>query len=557
MATTPTVETPLLLDTVDGAVDYKGSPVLRSNSGGWRSASFIIGVEVAERFAYTGISCNLITYLTGRLGQSTATAAEDVNAWSGTASLLPLLGAFVADSFLGRYRTIVIASLIYILGLCLLTLSAMLPSLSPSSDNLDAKIIRGSSNQVQEILFFVSLYIVAVGQGGHKPCVQAFGADQFDGQVPEECKAKSSFFNWWYFGVCAGGTVTVMMMSYIQDNLSWGLGFGIPCIVMVFALGVFLVGTRTYRYSIKGKGKSPFVRIGSVFVAALRNWRTTPSALPHHSSEQFKFLNKALPSTDGSKGEVCTVNEVIEAKAALRLVPIWASSLGYGIVFAQTTTFFTKQGATMDRTICPGFNIPAASLQCFMGLAIVLFIPIYDLIFVPIARTFTRKVNGITLLQRIGTGMFLSVISMVVAALIEMKRLKTAQEYGLVDMPNVTIPMSILWLVPQYVLCGIADVFTMVGLQEFFYDQVPIELRSVGLALYLCIVGVGSFLSSFLVSIIEEATGGNGRDSWFADDLNWAHLDYFYLVLAGICAVAFAAYLYFAKSYIYNRQSTS
>jgi peptide/histidine transporter 3/4 len=170
----------------------------------------------------------------------------------------------------------------------MLTLSAMLPSLSPSSDNLDAKIIQGSSNQVQEILFFVSLYIVAVGQGGHKPCVQAFGADQFDGQDPEECKAKSSFFNWWYFGVCAGGTVTVMMMSYIQDNLSWGLGFGIPCIVMVFALGVFLVGTRTYRYSIKGEGKSPFVRIGSVFVAALRNWRTTPSALPHHSSEQFK-----------------------------------------------------------------------------------------------------------------------------------------------------------------------------------------------------------------------------------------------------------------------------
>uniref|UniRef100_A0A2C9WFW5 Major facilitator superfamily (MFS) profile domain-containing protein n=1 Tax=Manihot esculenta TaxID=3983 RepID=A0A2C9WFW5_MANES len=86
--------THLMEDTVDGSVDFKGRPVLRSSSGRWRSASFIIAVEMAERFAYYGISSNLITYLTGSLGQSTATAAENVNTWSGTATLLPLLGAF-------------------------------------------------------------------------------------------------------------------------------------------------------------------------------------------------------------------------------------------------------------------------------------------------------------------------------------------------------------------------------------------------------------------------------------------------------------------------------
>uniref|UniRef100_A0A2N9F396 Major facilitator superfamily (MFS) profile domain-containing protein n=1 Tax=Fagus sylvatica TaxID=28930 RepID=A0A2N9F396_FAGSY len=561
------MDTPLVFETVDGAVDYKGQPVLRSHSGGWRSAYFIIGVEVAERFAFYGISSNLITYLTGPLGQSTATAAENVNAWSGTASLLPLLGAFVADSFLGRYRTILIASLIYILGLGLLTLSAMLPSLS-TSDYVDTNMLH-SSHQLQVILFFFSLYLVAIGQGGHKPCVQAFGADQFDGLDPEECKAKSSFFNWWYFGVSGGASVTMFVLSYIQDNVSWGLGFGIPCILMVIALGVFLLGTRTYRYSVKGDEKSPFLRIGRVFVAAVKNWRTTPLAIDieeedqatlwHHSSKQFKFLNKALLSPDGLKeeGNICTESEVEEAKAVLRLVPIWVTSMGYAVVFAQISTFFTKQGATMDRTIFPGFDIPAAALQCFEGLSIILFIPIYDRIFVPIARAFTRNLSGITMLQRIGIGMLLSAICMVVAALVEMKRLKTAQEFGLVDMQDVTIPMSVWWLVPQYVLAGIADVFTMVGLQEFFYDQVPIELRSVGLALYLSIFGVGSFISCFLVTVIEEATGREGRDGWFADNLNRAHLDYFYWLLAGLSAVALAAYLYFAKSYIYNRRSTT
>ncbi|KAK8482017.1 hypothetical protein V6N13_134180 [Hibiscus sabdariffa] len=110
------VETPLLEeDSVGSCLDYKGRPVDRTNRGGWKSATFIIGVEIAERFAYCGIDSNLVTYLTGPLGQSTATAAVNVNTWSGTTALLPLLGAFVADSFLGRYRTIIVASLIYIL----------------------------------------------------------------------------------------------------------------------------------------------------------------------------------------------------------------------------------------------------------------------------------------------------------------------------------------------------------------------------------------------------------------------------------------------------------
>ncbi|XP_024174522.1 protein NRT1/ PTR FAMILY 5.10 isoform X2 [Rosa chinensis] len=539
-------QTPLIDDVVDSAVDYKGHPVHRSTSGGWRSASFIIGVEVAERFAYYGISSNLITFLTGPLGQSTVTAAENVNIWSGTSFLFPLLGAFVADSFLGRYRTIIVASLLYILGLGLLTVSALL-----------------TSSELQIVLFFFSLYLVAVAQGGHKPCVQALGADQFDGQDPVECKAKSSFFNWWYFGMNAGILLTFSVLTYIQDNLSWGLGFGIPCVVMVLALIIFVSGTRTYRYSIQGEEESPFVRIGKVFVAALRNWRTSPSAIPSEEESRGtlpdqRFLNKALLAPDNlkKKGKVCTIAEVEEAKAVLRLFPIWATCLPYSIVFAQYTTFFTKQGATMDRTIVPGFDIPAASLQSFICLAIIMIIPIYDRIFVPMARAFTREPSGITMLQRIGTGMFFSIISMVVAALVEMKRLQTAKDYDLVDLPSATIPMSIWWLVPQYCLYGLADVFTIVGLQEFLYDQVPNELRSMGIALYLSILGVGNFLSSFLISIIEEATSWGGHTSWFSDNLNLAHLDYFYWLLAALCGVGLLAYMYFAKSYIYNRAST-
>ncbi|XP_062097599.1 protein NRT1/ PTR FAMILY 5.10-like isoform X1 [Humulus lupulus] len=550
------VETPMLLNPVDGAVDYKGRPFFRFRCGGWRSASLIIGVEVAERFAYYGVSSNLVTYLTGPLGESTATAAANVNAWAGTAALLPLLGGFIADSFLGRYRTVIVASLLYILGLGLLSMSATLPSVSGFGCQNNNNMLC-STPQFRVILFYFSLYLVAIGKGGHKPCTQAFGADQFDGQDPEECKCKSSFFNWWYCCAAAGVIVSVLIVSYIQDNLSWALGFGLPCIAMVIGLVVFLLGTTTYRYSIELNKRGPFVRIGSVFVAAFRNRRRTLGLLPDRDSDQFRFLNRALlaPTHLQEDDCVCSRADIEEAKAVLRLVPIWLTCLTYGIVFAQSSTLFTKQGATMDRTIVSGSSskISAASLQCFIYLTVLIFLPIYDRIFVPVARTFTRAPSGITMLQRIGVGFLFHALSMVVAALVELKRLKTAQEYDLVDMPSAMIPMSVWWLLPQYLLFGIADVFSLVGMQEFFYDQVPTELRSIGLALYFSVFGIGSFLSSFLISVIEKATAdGEGRNSWFSNNLNRAHLDYFYWLLFGLSTVGFAAYLHFANSYIYN-----
>ncbi|PON47018.1 Proton-dependent oligopeptide transporter [Parasponia andersonii] len=559
-------ETPILVNAFDDAVDYKGRRVPRSSSGGWRSAVFIIGVEVAERFAYYGISSNLVSYLSGPLGQSTAAAAANVNAWGGAAAMLPLLGAFVADSFLGRYRTIAVASLLYILALGLLTLSAVLPSLGGFDCKYNS-ITSCSPPRLPVILFFFSLYLVAVAEGGHKPCTQAFGADQFDSQDPEECKGKSSFFNWWYFGASAGVSVAILIVSYIQDNLSWALGFGIPCIAMVVALVVFLLGTTTYRYSIGQNEKGPFLRIGGVFVAAFRNWRRTSSTIAtevetrgfllDQSSEQFRFLNKALLAPSNLKEDDCVcIADVEEAKAVLRLVPIWVTCFIYGMVFAQSSTFFTKQGATMDRTIFSGSRIPAASLQCFIYFTLIIILPIYDRIFVPLARAFTRIPSGITMLQRIGVGFFFHALSMVVAALVELKRLKTAQKYNLVDMPSAMIPMSVWWLLPQYILFGIADVFTLVGMQEFFYDQVPTELRSIGLALYFSVFGFGNFLSSFLISVIEKATGGEGRESWFSSNLNRAHLDYFYWLLFGLSSVGFAAYLHFASFYVYKRRGT-
>jgi peptide/histidine transporter 3/4 len=153
----------------------------------------------------------------------------------------------------------------------------MLPSLLKSKCQVDSTFIFCSQHS-QVILFFISLYLVAIGQSGHKPCVQAFGADQFDDKHPKELIARSSFFNWWYFTMVAVCSATILVLTYIQDNYSWVLGFGIPCVVMIIGLIIFLLGTMTYRFNIKDNAKSPFLRIGRVFVAAVKNRRNTLSS---------------------------------------------------------------------------------------------------------------------------------------------------------------------------------------------------------------------------------------------------------------------------------------
>ncbi|GLJ13509.1 hypothetical protein SUGI_0214040 [Cryptomeria japonica] len=561
----------------DGSTDLRGRPVSRLLTGGWSASLLIIGVEMTERLAYFGVSGNLVIYLTNVMQQNTATAAKNVNVWYGVASMLPLLGAFLADSYFGRYWTILFSSLIYLLGLICLTLSASLPLLRPPPcDYTSYSCPRPAAFQV--VFFFISLYLVALGQGGHRPCLQAFGADQFDERDPAERKNKSSFFNWWYFGLCSGLFVLVPVVVYIQENVGWSLGFALPAAAMAIALSLFLGGTKMYRHKIPST--SPVTQIVQVFVAAICKWNVSVHSqgegklygiqglkdekrtlLP---SNQFRFLDKATIATDldhenktNIDWRLCTATQVEQVKLVLRLIPIWVTCLVYGVICAQTPTFFTKQGSTMDRRIIGDFKIPSANMQSFISLTVLVLVPVYDRIFVPLARSITGNERGITLLQRIGVGMFISVISMIVAAMTEMKRLQAAREYGLIDMPQVTIPLSVWWLLPQYILFGISDVFTYLGLQEYFYDQMPDSMRSLGVALYLSIFGVGSFLSSILISIIEDLSSRVMGQNWFTDNLNRAHLDYFYWLLAALNSLFLCIYLSFARKFIYKEEESN
>ena len=249
---------------------------------------------------------------------------------------------------------------------------------------------------------------------------------------------------------------------------------------------------------------------------------------------------------------LCSLNQVEEVKLVVRLIPIWLSCLMFHAVQSQLHTYFIKQGSTMIRSIGPKFRFPPASLQAVVGIMIVTTVLIYDRIIVPAARKVTGHPAGITVLQRIGVGLFLSIINMVVAALVEAKRVGVARDYNLMDNPKAIVPISVWWLLPQFIVTGLSDAFTVVGLQELFYDQMPDAMRSLGAAAYISIVGVGSFLSSFIISLVETFSRNSG-EPWLGNNLNRAHLDDFYWVLAALSAFCFGVYLWVANRFVYKR----
>ncbi|XP_020593044.1 protein NRT1/ PTR FAMILY 8.3 [Phalaenopsis equestris] len=556
------------LYTGDGSVDINGNPVMKHKTGNWKACPFILGNECCERLAYYGIATNLVTYLTKKLHQGNVSAARNVTTWQGTCYLTPLIGAVLADAYLGRYWTIAVFSTIYFFGMATLTLSASVPQLKPPAC-IDS--VCPEATAIQYAVFFLGLYLIALGTGGIKPCVSSFGADQFDDSDSQERVKKGSFFNWFYFSINIGALISSSFLVWVQDNCGWGLGFGIPTLFMGIAIGSFFSGTYLYRF--QRPGGSPLTRVCQVVVASIRKWNVKvpfDSSLLHElpdkssaiegsrkleHSDELKFLDKAatLSYVDGKTEDfsnpwiLCTVTQVEELKILVRMFPIWATGIVFSAVYAQMSTMFVEQGMVLDTTI-GSFTIPPASLSTFDVISVIVWVPIYDRILVPITRRLTGKERGFSELQRMGIGLFISILAMAAAACVEIRRLNIAKAEDLIHV-KAAVPMSILWQIPQFFLVGAAEIFTFIGQLEFFYDQSPDAMRSLCSALSLLTTALGNYLSSFILTIVTTVTTRGGKPGWIPDNLNAGHLDNFFWLLAGLSFLNMLVYVFCASRY--------
>lgn len=534
---------------------------------------FIFANEICEKLAVVGFGANMVIYLTNELHLPLTKAANTLTNFGGTASLTPLIGAFIADTFAGRFWTITVASIIYQIGMIILTLSAILPQLRPPSCKGDEYCKEANSSQLA--ILYVSLLLTAFGSGGIRPCVVAFGADQFDENDEKQKTQTWKFFNWYYFCMGFSMLVAVTVIVYIQDNIGWGVGFGVPTIAMLISIVVFIFGYPLYR-NLDPAG-SPFTRLLQVCVAAYKKRNldmvndtnllyqneeldadiSTSGKLVH--TKQMRFLDRAaiVREEDNPKSpnlwRLNTVHRVEELKSIIRMGPIWASGIILITAYAQQHTFSIQQAKTMDRHLIGSFEIPAASMTVFTITTMLCTIALYDRVFVPIARKFTGLERGITFLTRMGIGFFISVLATLVAGFVEVKRKGAASSHGLVDKPKSIVPISVFWLVPQYSLHGIAEAFMSIGHLEFFYDQAPESMRSTATALFWTAISAGNYLSTLLVSLVHKCTNGPAGKNWLPDNnLNKGKLEYFYWLITILQVVNLIYYLFCARFYTFK-----
>ncbi|OIT03860.1 PREDICTED: protein NRT1/ PTR FAMILY 7.3-like [Nicotiana attenuata] len=554
--------------TFDGSVDKHGQPAVRARTGRWFAGVLLLVNQGLATLAFFGVGVNLVLFLTRVMGQDNAEAANNVSKWTGTVYIFSLLGAFLSDSYWGRYKTCAIFQAIFVAGVVSLSLTSYIFLVKPKGCG-DENNPCGSHSTISVALFYVSIYLIALGNGGYQPTIATFGADQFDEDHPQESHSKVAFFSYFYLALNLGSLFSNTILGYFEDKGMWTLGFWASAGSAILALLLFLVGTPRYRH-FKPTG-NPLSRFCQVVVSATRKWKVQQPSRGDElyegegqepaengnrrilHTDGFKFLDKAaiITSKDGENNpwRLCAVSQIEEVKCILRLLPIWLCTILYSVVFTQMASLFVEQGAAMKTTVS-GFHIPPASMSSFDILSVAAFIFIYRRVLDPlVARLKKSAPKGLTELQRMGVGLIIAIMAMVAAGFVEHFRLKSGDK----DCSSCTnsSSLSIFWQVPQYVLIGASEVFMYVGQLEFFNGQAPDGLKSFGSALCMTSISLGNYVSSLLVSIVMKISTTDKMPGWIPGNLNKGHLDRFYFLLAALTAADFLVYLICAKWYKY------
>ncbi|KAL6613782.1 hypothetical protein ACP70R_036052 [Stipagrostis hirtigluma subsp. patula] len=539
--------------------------------GGWITLPFLAGSVIGLGMAMSATSSNLIVYLIKKYNVKSIDAAQISNIVRGCMQLAPLAGAVVSDAYLGCYPVVAAAVAVSLLSFVLFTLTAAVPSLRPPPCSPAAPSSCQPASAPQCAVLYAAVCLLAVGNGGTRYNMATMGADQFAGG---DRRRRDAFFSWYFVCLYAAYAVGDTALVYVQDSVSWALGFGVCAATTGLGLASLVAGSRYYRRPVP-KG-SPFTALARVVVAAARkatldlgplgrvqyyhgSSRDTDTSAQEQDrapSKRFRFLNRAAmvgPGDtnvqDGSVAKpwrLCTVQQVEDLKSLVRVLPLWSSGILVSMTVNAQVSLTVLQALTMDRALGPRFAVPAASMTVTVLAAFVIFAALFDRAVVPLWDRLAGGRFKLTPLRRVGLGHAVNVGSMAVAALVERRRIRVARAHAGGGPAVAALPMSALWLVAQLALTGAEEALHLPGNTALFYREFPAALRSTATAMPPLFIAVGSYLSTAFVDAVRRTT------RWLPDDLNRSRLDCVYWALTFVAALNFGYFLVCATMYQYK-----
>jgi POT family proton-dependent oligopeptide transporter len=401
---------------------------------------YIVGNEACERFSFYGMASILVLYMNEHLLYAERDAKAYYHLFIMATYLTPLVGGWIADRFSGRYATILWISLAYVLG------HAVLATWETRTGLL------------------VGLALVATGAGGIKPCVSAFVGDQFRA---EQGTLLQRIYGWFYWVINLGSLASKILIPLLLLWRGPRVAFALPGVLMAVALAVFWAGRRHY-VRVPPSGPNPHGLLRVVEHAVARLGTGAPGQ---------HWL-------DGARDR--HPEEAIEgAKALFRIMGVFAAVTLFWAVWDQKGSSWVFQARRLDLTFF-GRQLSAAQLQALNPALVLVLVPLLNWVVYPALE---RRGVALPPLRKMAWGMFVTVLSFVAAAILQM-----AVDAGLT--PHA------VWQLPQYVLLTVGEVLVSVTGLEFSYTQAPRAMRSTIMSIWFLTVFLGNLLTALVTELV-------------------------------------------------------
>ncbi|KAF9400203.1 hypothetical protein BGX21_004791 [Mortierella sp. AD011] len=466
-----------------------------------KAVYFILPNEFGERFCYYGVQPNLNKYFILVTGMSADAAKQFSTAFTMLAYFFPLIGAALSDSFLGKWWTIISFSIIYAIGMIMVTIFAI-PNLL------------GSVGTVSHFLTFLPMLVIALGTGGIKPCVSAHGGDQY---LASQEAGKDFFFNAFYVAINIGGLITQYVVPEISKRGCYGQdtcfagAFLLPTIVFILALIVFASGHRFYRIVPPLGEFLPLKALKATFHAI----KAYNAASPAEREAKGHWLNFSEEKYGG-----VFVEEVRDF--GLVLVPIVIPFSFCWMLYNQNSNFWSDQYYLMNGALFGGNDpnhsyVQSAQFGIINTILIIILVPILPFLYQFCARRGWNFSPG----RRMAVGFFFVIVSFIISAILSPK-IQAAYDsspYGDIQ-PAKRDGMYCAecysgWLqFPQWFFLSLGEAFFSPTGVQFMYIESGRQFRAVATSFWLLAVSFGSIWILIFDPVFTGANMSAGTMGW-------------------------------------------